>query len=72
MKKGFFIELKEALEYPCARTICEAIGNYCAGTHEMYEFASREKPITFYLDSVLYSTQVDLSRGGYVIHCKEL
>lgn len=72
MKKGFYIDLKEALEFPSAPTICEAIGNYCAGTHEMYEFASREKPITFYLEGVLYSAEVSLSRGGYVLHCKEL
>lgn len=72
MKKGFDIELDEALSYPSDAKICEAIEKYCDQSLNKFEFTSRERPITFCLSGVLYSAKVVMARGGYILLCKEI
>ncbi|GLC89246.1 DUF4318 domain-containing protein [Lysinibacillus piscis] len=68
--KGFLIELHEALTYPSAKVICEAVEKHVTDK-EFLLFESTEKPVTFYLDDVLYRVEIKLAYGGYILHCKE-
>lgn len=72
MKKGFDIQLEEALHYPTVDTVCEAITAFCAADQQKCEFVSKSSPVTFRLDGVLYQTSVGLARGGYCLFCKEV
>ncbi|MGE7884732.1 DUF4318 domain-containing protein [Bacillus sp. NPDC094077] len=70
--KGFFIELDEALTYPSVEVICLAIEGYAAECNEQLKFESKVKPITFYLENVLYHAEIKMARGGYYISCSEV
>ncbi|PKJ54918.1 DUF4318 domain-containing protein [Bacillus sp. SN10] len=70
--KSFFIELDDALTYPSVEVITSAIENYAAACNEQLTFESKVKPITFYLDEVLYRAEVKMARGGYYISCSEV
>ena len=72
MKKGFLIELDESLTYPSAGEICQAIEKDSAQSGQVLEFVSNEKPVTFYLNGILYSTEIRMARGGYILYCKEV
>ena len=72
MKKGFLIDLEESLTYPTTDDICNYIEKYSQGDKEPLEFVSKEKPVTFYLGKDLYEAQVDMARGGYIIHCVQI
>ncbi|ELC8442621.1 DUF4318 domain-containing protein [Clostridium perfringens] len=34
------------------------------------EFISKEKPVTFKLDNVVYEVEITMARGGYQLNCK--
>lgn len=70
--KSFFIELDDALTYPSVETICSAIESYVAKCNEQLKFESKVKPITFYLEDVLFSAEIKMARGGYYISCSEV
>ncbi|MGG7177143.1 MerR family transcriptional regulator [Clostridium paraputrificum] len=72
VKKGFLIELDEALTYPSAVEVCKAIKKDSDSSGQELKFVSEEKPVTFYLNGVLYNTEITTARGGYVLHCKEV
>ncbi|PEX57325.1 hypothetical protein COK47_31645 [Bacillus cereus] len=68
LRKTFYIELDDSLHYPSPKTICSAVETY----EEKLRFESKTKPITFYLEDTLYSTDVRMARGGYYIFCREV
>ncbi|MED0991912.1 DUF4318 domain-containing protein [Bacillus nitratireducens] len=70
--KSFFIELDNALTYPSAEVIRSAIEGYATECNEQLKFESKVKPITFYLGSALYRTEIKMARGGYYISCSEV
>lgn len=70
--KSFFIELDDALMYPSAEVIRSAIEGYAAECNEHLKFESKVKPITFYLEDVLYSAEIKMAHGGYYISCSEV
>ncbi|HDX9613400.1 TPA: DUF4318 domain-containing protein [Bacillus toyonensis] len=70
--KSSFIELDEALTYPSAKFICAAIEGYATECKKQLKFESKVKPITFYLEDVLYSAEIKMARGGYYISCSEV
>ncbi|WP_242236410.1 DUF4318 domain-containing protein [Bacillus cereus group sp. BfR-BA-01316] len=70
--KSFFIELDDALMYPSAEVIRSAIEGYVAECNEHLKFESKVKPITFYLEDVLYSAEIKMAHGGYYISCSEV
>ncbi|AUD25628.1 hypothetical protein ABE42_06805 [Bacillus thuringiensis] len=70
--KSFFIELDDALTYPSGEVITSAIESYTAECNEQLKFESKVKPITFYLEEVLYRAEVKMARGGYYISCSEV
>lgn len=70
--KSFFIELDEALTYPSAEVITSAIEGYAAECNEKLKFESKVKPITFYLENVMYRVEIKMARGGYYISCSEV
>ncbi|GAB6565047.1 DUF4318 domain-containing protein [Bacillus mobilis] len=70
--KSFFIELDDALTYPSAEVITSAIERYASECNEKLKFESEVKPITFYLEDVMYSVEIKMARGGYYISCSEV
>ncbi|MEC0901095.1 MULTISPECIES: DUF4318 domain-containing protein [Bacillus] len=72
--KSFFIELDDALTYPSGEVITSAIESYAyaAECNEQLKFESKVKPITFYLEEVLYRVEIKMARGGYYISCSEV
>ncbi|MGN4443988.1 DUF4318 domain-containing protein [Bacillus cereus group sp. MYBK79-1] len=70
--KSFFIELDDALTYPSSEVITTAIERYAAECNERLQFESKVKPITFYLENVMYSVEIKMARGGYYISCSEV
>ncbi|EEL71017.1 MULTISPECIES: DUF4318 domain-containing protein [Bacillus] len=70
--KSFFIELDDALTYPSAEVIRSAIEGYGAECNEQLKFESKVKPITFYLENVMYRAKIKMARGGYYISCSEV
>lgn len=70
--KSFFIELDDALTYPSSEVITTAIEGYVAECHERLKFESKVKPITFYLENVMYRAEIKMARGGYYISCSEV
>jgi len=70
--KSFFIELEDALTYPSSEGITSAIEGYAAECNESLKFESKVKPITFYLENVMYSVEIKMARGGYYISCSEV
>ncbi|MGW6189831.1 DUF4318 domain-containing protein [Bacillus cereus] len=52
--KSFFIELDDSLTYPSAEVIRSAIESYAAKCNEQLKIESKVKPITFYLENVMY------------------
>ena len=68
----FFIELDDALTYPSGEVITSAIESYAAECNEQLKFESKVKPITFYLEEVLYRAEIKMARGGYYISCSEV
>lgn len=71
-RKGFLIHLDEALVYPDSAAIRRHIRRYAASSGEALRFVSEEKPVTFYLEKDLYTAEIGMERGGYVIHCRQL
>ncbi|AQT84719.1 hypothetical protein B1222_10470 [Paenibacillus larvae subsp. pulvifaciens] len=71
-KKGFFIELDEALTYPSVQTTCEAIEKYAAESGQEVEFVSKGQPVTFYLAGKIYYVEISMARGGYYLFCREV
>ena len=71
LKKGFGIDLKDALKYPTSEEICSMVESYNHGLEKL-EFVNRDNPVAFYLGKTLYQVEVSLARGGYYLHCKEL
>lgn len=67
-RKAFVVELKDSLQYPSAQSICDTI----LKQESNIEFISKEKPVIFKLDNVIYEVEITLSRGGYELICKEL
>ncbi|HDR7795863.1 TPA: DUF4318 domain-containing protein [Bacillus luti] len=70
--KSFFIELDNALTYPSAEFICSAIEKYATECNEQLKFESKVKPVTFYLENVMYYAEIKMARGGYYISCSEV
>ncbi|SCC22925.1 Uncharacterized protein BW664_02188 [Bacillus mycoides] len=70
--KSFFIELNEAQTYPSVEFICSDIEGYTAECNKQLKFKSEVKPITFYLEDVLYHAEIKMARGGYYIYCSEV
>ncbi|HDR7759939.1 DUF4318 domain-containing protein [Bacillus cereus] len=70
--KSFFIELDDALTYPSSKVITSAIERYVAECNERLKFESKVKPITFYLENVMYRAEIKMARGGYYISCTEV
>ncbi|MBT2579796.1 DUF4318 domain-containing protein [Bacillus sp. ISL-8] len=70
--KIFFIELDDALTYPSAEVIRSAIEGYAAECNGKLKFESKVKPITFYLENVMYRAEIKMARGGYYISCSEV
>ena len=70
-KKSFLLDLNDSLTYPSAQTICNAIEKYCVDSKEKCQFVSTEKPVTFYLNDKLFSAEISMARGGYIIKCIE-
>ncbi len=70
-KKGFDIELEDSLNYPSSEKICEGIATFCSNDKQKCGFVSRNNPVTFNLDGILYETTVNTGRGGYYLFCKE-
>ncbi len=70
-KKGFDLELDDGLTYPSSETICEAVLAYCKRTGESCTFESTKRPVSFLLNGIRYHVQVQMTRGGYYLHCKE-
>ena len=71
LKKSFSVDLDDALVYPSTQTVCNAIEKYFMWSKEKYQFVSTEKPITFYLEDKLYTAEITMARGGYIIKCIE-
>ncbi|QWG66963.1 DUF4318 domain-containing protein [Bacillus mycoides] len=69
---SFFIELDDALTYPSAEVIRSAIESYAAKCNEQLKIESKVKPITFYLENVMYRAEIKMARGGYYISCSEV
>ncbi|MDU7886764.1 MAG: DUF4318 domain-containing protein [Clostridium perfringens] len=67
-RKAFVIELKDSLQYPSSQSICDTI----LKQESNVEFISKEKPVIFKLDNVIYEVEIKLARGGYELICKEL
>lgn len=67
-RKAFVVELKDSLQYPSAQSICDTI----LKQESNVEFISKEKPVIFKLDNVIYEVEIKLARGGYELICKEL
>ncbi|EOU1682430.1 DUF4318 domain-containing protein [Clostridium perfringens] len=67
-RKAFVVELKDSLQYPSSQSICDTI----LKQESNVEFISKEKPVIFKLDNVIYEVEITLSRGGYELICKEL
>lgn len=67
-RKTFNVDLKDSLQYPSSNTICDAI----LKEQNNVEFISKEKPVTFKLDNVVYEAEVTMARGGYQLTCKEV
>ncbi|MBK5350849.1 DUF4318 domain-containing protein [Bacillus sp. TH22] len=70
--KSFFIELDDALTYPSAEVIRSAIEGYAAECNGKLKFESKVKPITFYLENVMYRAEIKMAGGGYYISCSEV
>jgi hypothetical protein len=70
-KKSFLVDLDDSLTYPSAQTICNAIEKYCISSKEKCQFVRTEKPVTFYLEDKLFSAEITMARGGYMIKCLE-
>ncbi len=70
--KSFFIELEDALTYPSSEVIISAIERYAVECQEQLNFESKVKPITFYLENVMYRVEIKMARGGYYISCSEV
>lgn len=67
-RKTFNVDLKDSLQYPSANTICDTI----LKEEIKVEFISKEKPVTFKLENVVYEVEVTMARGGYQLTCKEV
>ena len=67
-RKTFVVELKDSLQYPSANTICDTI----VKQESNVEFISKEKPVIFKLDNVIYEVEITMARGGYELACKEI
>ncbi|MDK0862479.1 DUF4318 domain-containing protein [Clostridium perfringens] len=67
-RKAFVVELKDSLQYPSAQSICDTI----LKQESNVEFISKEKPVIFKLDNVIYEVEITLARGGYELIFKEL
>lgn len=70
-KKSFLVDLDDSLTYPSSQTICNAIEKYCVSSKEKCQFVSTEKPVTFHLEDKLFSAEITMARGGYIIKCIE-
>ncbi|NMF07189.1 DUF4318 domain-containing protein [Clostridium beijerinckii] len=70
-KKSFLVDLDDSLTYPSAQTICNAIEKYCISSKEKCQFVSTQNPVTFYLEDKLFSAEITMARGGYMIKCLE-
>ncbi|PEC22657.1 DUF4318 domain-containing protein [Bacillus cereus] len=70
--KSFFIELDDALTYPSSEVICSAIEGYAVECDEQLKFESKVKPLTFYLENVIYCAEIKMARAGYYISCNEV
>ncbi|TCZ80859.1 DUF4318 domain-containing protein [Paenibacillus albiflavus] len=71
-KKGFHIEIDDALTYPSKQTICQAIEQYAAENKKQVQFVSSVQPLTFLYESRQYYVDIRMSRGGYTIFCREV
>ncbi|SHK28741.1 protein of unknown function [Clostridium cavendishii DSM 21758] len=72
LKKAFYIDLEDSLNYPSPKKICEAVTKYCIANKETFEIIKSSTPVTFRLDNTLYEATVGMARGGYILHCKEI
>ena len=63
-RKTFVVELKDSLQYTICDTILKQESNV--------EFISKEKPVIFKLDNVIYEVEITMARGGYELACKEI
>nr|WP_319489102.1 DUF4318 domain-containing protein [uncultured Caproiciproducens sp.] len=72
LKKGFDIQLEDSLRYPSSDKIHETIAAFCTYDKQKYEFVDGDGPVTFKLSGILYKVEVNTSRGGYYLHCKEV
>lgn len=71
-KKGFDIQIEDTLNYPSADKVCKYVEEFCSADNQKCEFVSKNNPVTFRLDGILYKTTVNMSRGGYCLLCKEV
>jgi len=71
-KKGFYIEIDDALTYPSKLTICQAIEQYAAENKKEVQFVSNAETVTFEYENRQYYVEIRMSRGGYYIFCREV
>lgn len=67
-RKSFNIDLKDALTYPSAKTICDII----LREQKNVEFISMEKPVIFKIEDGTYEVDIKMERGGYFLSCREV
>ncbi len=72
MKKGFKIEVGDDYDCPTPKEFLASIEEYAKKSGETLEFTNKIFPVTFYLDKTLYRGRINMNRGGYFIHCKEV
>ena len=72
-KKGFLVEATGEAYPSSDQSICQSIEEYISPSQKL-EFVSQKRPVTFYLDGILYQAEVNeaQTRGGYFINCKEV
>jgi hypothetical protein len=67
-RKSFYIDLEDSLTYPSAKKICDTI----VKEEKNVEFISKEKPVIFKIEDGIYEVDIKMSRGGYIILCREV
>lgn len=70
-KKSFLVDLDDSLTFPSAQTIRSAIEKYCMDSNRKPQFVGIEKPVTFYLEDKLFTADISMARGGYILKCIE-
>ena len=72
-KRGFLVQATGEVYPSSDQSVCQSIEEFISPSQKL-EFLSQKKPVTFYLDGILYQAEVNeaQSRGGYFINCTEV